>query len=187
MVRNVHEVMSLTLRTVSSFVFGGTLQNISYCSCCWSWSLNFTLAIISFLLLLGSELAFICAGTEKNKFFCHNKGQNHQSDVMSCLFDHSILIVVNTILGLKAIISDFVPLPCSDTLLGFAILLALTWVLSICSFFSSPLLGALFNGGCQGFSIVVVKTKATGTDNNPQKQKGGKSTSCGHCVNLKTK
>ncbi len=76
MLRNVHEVLSLTLRTVSSFVLGGTLWNISHCSCCWSWSLNFTLAIISFLLLLRSELAFICA-IEINNFFCHNKGQNH--------------------------------------------------------------------------------------------------------------
>jgi hypothetical protein len=60
-------LLSLTLRTVSSFVFGGTLANISYHSCCWSWSLNFTLAIISFLLLR-SELKFICA-TYKSKFF----------------------------------------------------------------------------------------------------------------------
>jgi hypothetical protein len=39
---------------------------------------------------------------------------------MSCLFDHTILIVVNTILGLNVIISDFVPLPRSDTLFGFS-------------------------------------------------------------------
>ncbi len=58
-------LLSLTLRTVSSFVFGGTLPNISYRSCCWFWSLNFTLAIISFLLLLRSELTFIC--TTENK------------------------------------------------------------------------------------------------------------------------
>jgi hypothetical protein len=36
--------------------------------------------------------------------------------------------------------------------LGF-VLLAWTWVLSLCSFFS-PLLGVLFNGVCQGFVIL---------------------------------
>jgi hypothetical protein len=38
--------------------------------------------------------------------------------------------------------------------LGFA-LLACTWVLSLCSSFP-PLPGALFDGACQGFIIIIV-------------------------------